>query len=312
MNYDYERMSTKYNQLMEAAQSFFRTLQEIISANTFFVAENDSESNLILSAWNKDENFGRQDSEIPFDITYSKIVSGQGGPVVIADTSTSELTKNLAITADLGACSFVGVPIYLRDGRFYGSVCALDRQRVFSQEDAKLLERMADFICRLVELEEGIVYDDLTGVYRRGYVEVLYNHFSTDSEKAVAFLDLDNFKRINDTYGHEAGDRILHRVGTLLKATADQYDALACRYAGDEFLLIFQTGQEDEVIAAVENFLQKLSDPIEAGGFSIPLTASVGICLEASTLQQYIQRADTAMCQTKQGNQQGIRIFAAG
>jgi diguanylate cyclase (GGDEF)-like protein len=119
---------------------------------------------------------------------------------------------------------------------------------------------------------------------------------------AVVFIDLDNFKQVNDSLGHEAGDRLLQEVSKVLHETIRVGDLLA-RFAGDEFLLaledIGETQQADEVVNAV---LRRLAKEVNLGLHIQPVYASVGISLypdDGVEAQELIRKADHAMYKAK-------------
>jgi diguanylate cyclase (GGDEF)-like protein len=310
MNLTFEKMSSKYVLLRNAAQSFFQALRETIDANTFFLAETDGHTNLLIKIWNQEEILLTEGTPLPIELTYCNVVCSKHHPVIIPDTTQNSLTKDLPMTQQMGPCSFLGVPVVLLDGRLFGTIGVLDRKHAFTMDDVKLVEHMADFVSRLIELEETIVYDELTGLYRRGFLELLFYNLPADSKKAVAFLDLDDFKKINDTYGDEVGDEVLKRVGSVMGEICARHHAHACRYAGDEFALLFASSEDDNVLNALEQLMEDLSQPIAVSGYPILVTASIGLCTHAASLQQYIQRADTAMVQIKRGTKFGIQVFA--
>lgn len=281
MEHGYEGITTEYHLLRDAVQCFFQTLREIIPANTFFVAATHESAYLLISVYNASETLVKEGD-----------------------------TLALPVTGKLGACSFLGIPIVLRDGRTFGQFCALDRKHAFTREDARLLERMAVLVSRLIEVEENAIFDDLTGVYRRKYMEGLFYHLPTTAKKAIVFLDLDDFKSINDTYGHEVGDEVLRKIGAILKEIAVVHQSIACRYAGDEFVILLPDAGEETVLEAVDHLMDRLSRPLPIGEMALTVSASVGICLEAGSLQEYIQRADSAMYQIKRENKHGVRIYA--
>jgi diguanylate cyclase (GGDEF)-like protein len=277
----FEPITTEYHLLRDAVQSFFVTLHAILPVNTFFVAARKESSYLILSALNSNETLVQEGA-----------------------------TLALPVTGKLGRCSFLGIPIVLQDGRQFGQICALDRQHAFTREDSKLLERMADLISRLIEVEESVIYDDLTGVYRRKYMEALFYNLPLETGKTVIFMDLDDFKNINDTYGHDTGDEVLKRIGAILNEVAAVHGAMPCRYAGDEFLLVIPNRNQDLAMEAVEHLMERLTQPFEVNRQQLHVTASIGVCVEADSLQEYIQRADSAMYQVKRDTKQGVRVFA--
>ncbi len=145
--------------------------------------------------------------------------------------------------------------------------------------------------------------DSLTGLLNR---RAALNQLSTELQRVrrrqqpmtVLMLDLDHFKDMNDTYGHLTGDRVLARVGSVLKATLRGSD-VACRYGGEEFLVIqFDTTIEEASIVAA-----RIYKAVEEAGqeLNIPITISVGLTeLRAEdTVESLIQRADKALYASK-------------
>jgi diguanylate cyclase (GGDEF)-like protein len=133
-----------------------------------------------------------------------------------------------------------------------------------------------------------------------------------NSQFAVIFIDLDNFKNINDTRGHEFGDVVLQKVSsTILKAVRD--NDIVARFGGDEFVvLIPNITNETPVIEVVQRIKKHLLTPIEHEGFSYIVTASIGIAFypkdgkDASTL---LKNADIAMYKSKELGRNKYHFF---
>jgi len=124
---------------------------------------------------------------------------------------------------------------------------------------------------------------------------------SRDRGAAVLFCDLDGFKEINDTLGHDAGDRVLIEVGQRLSSTARDHDLVA-RMAGDEFVvMIREIDGIADAEAAAGRLLQSLTAAIRVGGRPLHISASIGIAMardhdNATTL---LQAADRGMYEAK-------------
>src|SRR5207249_1389624 len=120
---------------------------------------------------------------------------------------------------------------------------------------------------------------------------------------AVLFIDLDRFKNINDTLGHEAGDKLLQEMGTRLTQTVRASDVVA-RLGGDEFVVPVAEGSEAKQVAAVaRKALSAVVKPILIQGQECLVTASIGICMypsEAHDEQSLMKNADIAMYRAKE------------
>ena len=129
-------------------------------------------------------------------------------------------------------------------------------------------------------------HDALTGLPNRrsligSLTEVVEGRRSSDRRTAVLFCDLDGFKAINDTMGHEIGDRVLVEVGRRLSVTARDHDLVA-RIAGDEFVVMLaDVASASEAEAAAARHLDALAAPIHLGDHIVQISASIGIAMAA-------------------------------
>jgi diguanylate cyclase (GGDEF)-like protein/PAS domain S-box-containing protein len=125
---------------------------------------------------------------------------------------------------------------------------------------------------------------------------------------ALLFIDLDNFKEVNDTAGHAAGDRILKRTALLLKQALRTSDTVA-RFGGDEFVvLLSHTRNRDDVGLVVRHLCSVLHNDISLGDKKIPLTASIGLAsypLDGTSSDALLSYADTAMYEAKKNHKNG-------
>ena len=132
---------------------------------------------------------------------------------------------------------------------------------------------------------------------------------------AVLFVDLDNFKVVNDSMGHEAGDTLLKQIAARLQAATRAEDTIA-RMGGDEFTLLLEgLGDVAGAIQVAENIVAQLQQPITIGEREVFASASIGIVYseDATALPEDLLRdADTAMYQAKTGGKAGYALFDPG
>ncbi|MDC8830958.1 ammonium transporter [Alteromonas gilva] len=171
---------------------------------------------------------------------------------------------------------------------------------------------------RLQEKLRELAYSDpLTGLYNRTYfldaLQVALRRIqSTSDTVSVFFLDLDRFKKINDTLGHQAGDQLLLEVATRLVNVTRENDIIA-RWGGDEFVILM-VGQHDEdsIVISATKILQVMREVVNLGGRELKIPTSIGISItnDASRLPMtLIQQADIAMYQAKQAGRDNFKLF---
>jgi diguanylate cyclase (GGDEF)-like protein len=158
------------------------------------------------------------------------------------------------------------------------------------------------FYLYLNALDELISLDPLTGLNNRGqlnrYVLQELQHSSPDKkEHCVVMIDLNDFKSINDVYGHIEGDKALIRAATLIKTTCgnDPLRPFIARYGGDEFILICKTTDENEVITLIRNIMRAFKEDNDNTEKLYLLSASFGFASFKGTYQSFqkaLERAD--------------------
>jgi diguanylate cyclase (GGDEF)-like protein/PAS domain S-box-containing protein len=127
----------------------------------------------------------------------------------------------------------------------------------------------------------------------------------------VMFIDLDDFKTVNDSLGHAAGDTVLQEVAKRLEATVRPTDTVA-RFGGDEFAVLLEAGGSSEAADVAERILTALDREVQIDGQQIYPKASVGICMsdsETSDAEELLRNADLAMYMAKRDRKGGYRMF---
>lgn len=176
----------------------------------------------------------------------------------------------------------------------------------------KIIAGIVSDITSRKNIEEKInymaFYDTLTGLPNKTYFQTyLKNVVETRGEKelkgALILIDIDDFKNVNDTLGHDYGDQLLKIVAELLKVTFGDTKIIV-RIGGDEFLLLVEEYKEDEeVIEICEGIIRMLDNPIEIGDKSLYTSVSMGITFYVSKsldIPALIKNAETAMYKSKE------------
>lgn len=216
-----------------------------------------------------------------------------------------------------GKFSFVREALQRKDRRawFPDELDILDQTEV---EVSTQLEKMQGKIQENTdELTNLAMYDSLTGLANRRHMmqclkTMLDNSMVNSHIFGLLFLDLDNFKRINDSLGHRTGDELLRIVARRVKSCVRNQDMVA-RLGGDEFCVLIdnlRTERDGNVAAA--NILNILKNPVKLGNTEVIISASIGIVTaprDGKTAEELLQHADLAMYKAKAQGRNSYQLF---
>jgi diguanylate cyclase (GGDEF)-like protein len=238
-----------------------------------------------------------------------------GQPVLLARATTDRAARHWLHVRGLRDAMLV--PLRGEHG-VIGALSVTDRlgeSRGFDPRDLRLLETVANHASvalrhgRLVDrLRHDSLHDALTGAPNRAYLHLeiqrLLDALANDGPPfAVGMLDLNSFKDVNDTLGHQHGDAMLREVAERLTSTLAGR-ALVTRFGGDEFAVLFRDCNGAESASRLcRLMLDALRRPVDIDGTAVDVGASVGIALapgHAETIEQLLKRADVAMYVAKQ------------
>lgn len=196
-------------------------------------------------------------------------------------------------------------PIHNKDGEIIGAV------ETFSNNDQVIQTRR-----QVDELRQSVFTDPLTGAGNRRHLEEGIRAVQTEMERGIGiagliFIDIDNFKQINDTYGHEIGDQILLMVTRTLKHNLRSTDMLG-RWGGDEFIAIIH---DVHGLSALQDIAKKLRVMVESSRLDLEIarlsiTVSIGATLiqTGETSEDFFKRADQLMYKSKQAGRNQITV----
>ena len=184
----------------------------------------------------------------------------------------------------------------------------------------RILSMQAHMQAQKRQLEELASLDGLTGVLNRRALEARLDEASAHARRrmhplSVALLDLDRFKNINDTYGHQAGDHVLQTVAARVKSVIREYDSIG-RYGGEEFLVLLNDATARDAKVAAERIRSRIAaGPVDFEGQSIPVTASIGVAAcEAprhQSVRDLVALADGGLYEAKRSGRNCVVVRTA-
>ncbi|HJV82694.1 sensor domain-containing diguanylate cyclase [Noviherbaspirillum sp.] len=252
----------------------------------------------------------------------------QDEPVVAPDTrSHSPLGQHRAVTGAPYIRFYASHPVYNGDKALVGSINLVDYapRPAFRERDIQLLADLAALVerelhLRLINasqldlqkknknLRRKSLIDPLIGTWNRGAIMRILTIEAVRCDKAgvplsLIVADLDFFKKINDTYGHPAGDTVLVKVASRLRSCIRPQEALG-RYGGEEFLIVLPGSSHATAMAVAERMrLAIVSQPEVIAGTALNLTISAGVAstdlFPTATTEELISRADMALYAAK-------------
>ncbi|AXU93926.1 MAG TPA: diguanylate cyclase [Erwinia persicina] len=191
----------------------------------------------------------------------------------------------------------------------------IDELHVFGEDFNSLLNEIEKWQRREKKERDSLLkralHDPLTGLANRSAFRSALDSVLSDSERkthtALLFMDGDNFKDINDTWGHAAGDEVLMAIaGRLLECAANTY--LVCRFGGDEFAMILdEVNHHEDIEKVIDTINMRMDEPIVLNsGESVVMTLSIGyaVASQAATAEDIMDAADRSMYLEKQQHHQ--------
>ncbi len=213
--------------------------------------------------------------------------------------------------------------LYHKEGHFMdveATIVSIHEHALSLEEDELLLIVMRD-ISERKDAEKAIYqlafHDSLTKLpNRRSFINQLRNEIigrnSSTSRLSVLFLDLDNFKQINDQWGHDAGDMVLKETAKRIRSVIRPTD-IAARFGGDEFVVMLKDVQDEkDVITIVEGLLHQLQQTIRNSNQEYSISSSIGVAhypAHGESAEELIKNADTALYYVKKRSKNGFMIF---
>lgn len=247
------------------------------------------------------------------------------GQVVLETEKRKLRPRQMIMDSNAALKSYLTLPLAM-EGEILGCISLnSDQPNAFDAQDLQFFSvigyQMAATLRhfqRFSSVKNMAIYDTLTGLHNRRYFEERFEVeaqkcLSSNTPLSLVMVDIDFFKKVNDTFGHTEGDQVLCRIASLLKTSVRKKDIVA-RYGGEEFILILPEARLDETFVMAERIRRLVEETLfEVGKARINLTLSLGISNFPShrvkSKEELMEMADRALYDAKRGGRNRVCIF---
>ena len=263
------------------------------------------------------------------------------GPLVLADVTLVPVFCDVPTVQSLGVRAYAGIPLVTPEGRVLGSFCAVDFQpRQWTETDIEVLVELAYSTMREIQLRQAVraskalnqrlleqlqhvdelnralgelaTTDPLTGLRnRRAFDQGLALELAIVERRhtplSLLMLDVDHFKQINDSLGHDTGDRVLETIGRILGACARVIDVVA-RVGGEEFAVLLPSTDAEGAVEVAERTRIALAQADWPHGCSVTVSVGAATLVDGESACSLYARADAALyCAKKTGRNRVVK-----
>ena len=259
------------------------------------------------------------ETDLPPSLCHKVVL--QGAPLIVENALVDpRVQANPCVTGEFGLRFYAGIPLRTADGHDLGALCVADtKPHDFGSNKAEILSDLARIVMSELELRTLATTDALTGSLSR-------RAFRDEAGRALALalrhryslsclmLDLDHFKRINDTYGHSIGDRVLTDVIGACRTTLRSSDLIG-RLGGEEFAILLHQTQQSAALEVAEKLRAAVARlGVTVGEDAVSVTASFGVSTldrSVTALDTLLERADSALYASKADGRNRCTVWQA-
>jgi len=320
--YDSDDLDTLYHQIHIA-------VSKITNTNNFYISLVDWSCNKIDFPYYIDSKDKKPNSRY-FKNCLTEFVITNGKAVLInKDNNYDNFIKKNNINVVGEKCkNWLGIPLKLTNGKTIGmiGIQSYSSSNIFTQEDLKLLLLVSNQIATAIKRKKDDIfihqqanYDHLTGLTNKALFYDRLEHAILQAQRhdeviAVLFLDIDDFKIINDTMGHPIGDELLKIIGNIIKTSVRKSDTVS-RWGGDEFCILLPNIKNEEgIFKLCDRILNNKFSNIKLNKKNIKIMASIGISLypnDGIKPEKLIENADAAMYHSKKNGKNQYKLFSS-
>jgi diguanylate cyclase (GGDEF)-like protein len=301
-------------------------VKQLLHCQTSSILLVDREINMLGFAFlgNEEDSEALKNTKLRMGEGIAGTVWENGNPVIINDAANDpRFSKRADLQAKSSTNSLIAVPLIV-NGEIIGVMESINKIEgdftAFDLQVMQFVSTQSAIAIKNADLYDMAIRDGLTKLYIRKYFrERLYEEWQRSkrnkSSLTLAMLDIDHFKNINDTYGHQAGDLVLKELADILRKNCRSID-IPCRYGGEEFTIILSETSRDQALV----FLERIRTVIEASRIdyhdhSIQVTMSLGYAsfpdLDPGDLESFIEMADRALYISKKTGRNKTTYFGS-
>ncbi|NYS26171.1 sensor domain-containing diguanylate cyclase [Rhodobacteraceae bacterium 2376] len=222
-------------------------------------------------------------AESPREVAFcDHVIRGENVMTIPDAREDQRFASNPYVVSDPGVRCYMGAPLTTRDGYNIGTLCIMGTEpRQFGDDEMATLRKFAKLVLAQIELREKAAYDCLTGALNRGIfanrLDIALERFRRGlGRSSLAVLDLDHFKRINDTYGHAVGDDVLKAIVGAIQGKLRKGDSIA-RLGGEEFGVLLEGLKPKDAKMVLELLLRQIHRLKFSAAPNLVVTASMGV-----------------------------------
>ncbi|WP_394249850.1 diguanylate cyclase [Vibrio profundi] len=284
----------------------------------------DQEFKVVVSSSNED-NFLKVGETWPWNIqSFCRTIVETNEQLYIYNAQADDFWKDAPAVRKGPVRSYCGLPVYWPDGSIFGTICVIDTKDTNYSET---LQAVLKQLCLLItsdlrmladyeKIKSLAITDDLTGVNNRRGLKILGEQKFKDAKRyqhsiGLIYLDIDNMKIVNDTFGHTAGDTCIVTLSNILKENCRASDIIA-RLGGDEFIIISLLGSRRELGLMASRIEEKYHTATK-GNVQLELTSisygtSIIDCYSPHSFEELLNEADAKMYEHKQSKRSKTSI----
>lgn len=257
-------------------------------------------------------------NQTPRNIAFCDHAIRAEAPFIIENASLdTRFAANPLVLGEPFIRAYLGIPLKLSDGYIVGTLCAIFQQpRSFSQHDIAILQSFANLVVGELELRTIAFTDDLTNLLSR---KAWRDRVETEIDRAtryaapmsVLMLDLDHFKNINDTFGHDVGDMVLRKTAKVINLVLRKHD-LSGRLGGEEFGMCIVNASAEAGMAIAERIRKLIAELKFPEHRGLSCSASIGVTAfePGKDLDDLLKIADDALYEAKRSGRNRVCLGA--